>query len=177
METIARPYARAAFALAKDQSAVKPWSELLDNLSGLVQVKELANVIKNPVLQKGEKLQLLEDVLDGVGSAKLNAEQKNFLQLLISNGRVECLPAINKIFVAMQQKEENLIEVNITSAYELDEAESDKLTKQITDSIGKKASVNLRVDSALVGGVIIEWDGKVKNASILGKLEKLAAAL
>lgn len=177
METIARPYSRAVFAIAKDQDTINSWSELLESLSSLVQVKELANVIKNPVVQKKDKLQLLEAVLASIESIKLNAEQQKFLQLLINNRRTEFLPAINKIFTDMRRKAENLVEVNITSAYELDEAESDKLTQQITDTIGKKASINLRVDSALVGGVIIEWDGKVKDASILGKLEKLAAAL
>lgn len=180
METIARPYARAVYSIAKDQDAISIWSDMLEALSNLVQVKELASAINNPVLQKDKKLQLLTDVLSSDDSAslnKVNQEQKNFLQLLIANGRVEFLPAISKMFTEMRQQEENLIEINITSAYELAAEESDKLAQQIASQVGKKASINLKVDPALVGGVIVEWDGKVKDASILGKLNKLVAAL
>ncbi len=177
METIARPYARAAFSIAKDQDGIVSWSDLLERLGSMMQVKELSAVIKNPVFQDTQKMGLFESVLGDIGNGDLNQEQQNFLQLLLKSRRAEYLPAISKMFAVMRQKQENIVEVNITSAYELDDNERAKLTDKITKVIGKKASINLQVEPSLVGGLIIEWNGKVMDASIFGKLEKLTAAL
>lgn len=175
METIARPYARAAFAIAREAREVEKWSEFLNKLAQYVLVNHCIEVLKNPIVKHNEKMSLLFSIFDS--QEELNTEQKNFLSLLLINDRANFLPVIQEIFMQMKQLIENTIDINVTTAYKLDSDEEFKIAEKLGKMTGRKANIIQQLDTSLIGGLIIEWDGKTLDCSIKGKLEKLRANL
>ena len=176
METIARPYARAVFAVAQQSKNATEWLGFLENLAAALKNKELLGYMKNPLLNNQAKADFLFSVAEGMKS-KVSDEQKRFLELLVRYRRVDCLPAIAKLFAISQQQAENFTEVFITSAHELSDQEKADLEGSLVKRIGKKVRIKEQIDQSLLGGAVIEWDDKIIDGSVRGKLEKLTARL
>lgn len=176
METIARPYARAVFSVAQEQRDFNYWLELLDAISQLLQVKDFANAMKDPTQVADDKLKILNKLL-AVMQIILSKEASNLLLLLINKRRVDMIPAISDLFVSMWQATGDQLEVNVTTAFELSNEEKQSLADKLSKLTGKQSQIKEKVDESLIGGLIIEWDGKTLDGSIRGKLEKLSTSL
>ena len=89
--TVARPYAEAAFDLARDGNALASWSRMLSTLGALVRDPRVAQSLDNPRLGDPEKqtllLSLMGDALDGDG--------RSFVRVLVEGDRVKLLPEIS----------------------------------------------------------------------------------
>ena len=93
--TIARPYADAAFELARGAGALGPWSEALDRLAAVAADPDMQACFKDPNLSADRLNKLVLEV-----SGDLNAEQQNFVRVLVESERLQVLPEIRDLFVA-----------------------------------------------------------------------------
>jgi len=97
LTTIARPYAEAAFALARDGNALPVWSQMLRTTSAVVADPRVAEALDNPALDAGAKESLLLSICgDG-----LTGECRSFLRVLIEGDRISVLPQIQTMFEAL----------------------------------------------------------------------------
>ena len=94
--TAARPYAQAAFEVAQKQSDLKGWSEMLREISGVVNDTELSGLVKNPGMHNAQ----VESVLLALIGKDANQNQQNFIRLLVENRRLLMLAEISTIFDA-----------------------------------------------------------------------------
>lgn len=170
--TIARPYADAAFALARGANALGPWSEALARLAALAADPTLRECINDPKLSTDKLLRLVFDV-----AGNLTAEQQNFVRVLAENERLQVLPEIRDLFVAHKNEHEGVLEANITSAFPLDDAALTKLKADLEQRFKAKLNIQVSIDPALIGGVRIAVGDEVIDASVRGKLANMAAAL
>ena len=201
METIARPYARAAFATAQQAQQVQDWFEFFCELERFIRSKQLVDTLKNPTISRKDKMSLFLSLFAKAGgreqtageqtageqqitsaatsaaTSELKQPQKNFLAMVLANRRVEYLPAMKELFNLMKLAAENTINVQVTTAYKLEEKEKSNIAQLIGKLTDKKADIIEEVDASLIGGVIIEWDGKTMDHSIKGKLDKLRTNL
>ena len=195
METIARPYARAAFATAQQAQQVQDWFEFFCELEMFIRSKQLVDTLKNPTISRKDKMSLFISLFAKAGGGEqtageqqttsvatsatpeLKEPQKNFLAMVLANRRVEYLPAMKELFNLMKLAAENTINVQVTTAYKLEEKEKSNIAMLIGKLTDKKADIIEEVDASLIGGVIIEWDGKTMDHSIKGKLDKLRTNL
>ena len=115
--TIARPYAEAAFQLASAGNALGPWSEALDRLAVVAADPQMRDCIADPKLQPQQLAGLFFDV----AGAGLSAEQQNYVRVLVDNERLQVLPEIRDLFVALKNEHEGVKEANITSAFPMDD--------------------------------------------------------
>ena len=95
LTTIARPYAEAAFALARDGNALPVWSQMLRLTSAVVADPRVAAALDNPSLDSGAK----ESLLLSICGDKLNADGRSFVRVLIEGDRVGVLPQIGRAHV------------------------------------------------------------------------------
>lgn len=170
--TIARPYADAAFELARGAGALGPWSEVLDRLAFVAADPNMQACFSDPKLSAD---QLNKLVLDVAGT--LNAEQQNFVRVLVDNDRLQVLPEIRDLFVALKNEHEGVQEAEIASAFPLDDATLTSLKTDLEARFKAKLNVQVRIDPALIGGVCIAVGDEVIDASVRGKLANMAAAL
>lgn len=171
--TVARPYAKAAFEIAREQSQVAEWANMLNVLASATGDVKLAQAIKTPAFSAEEKANVLADVCGEV----VTEQGKNFVVSLAENGRLALLPAISALFNQFKLNFEKAVDVNLTSAFDMT-AEQEKA---ITTSLGKKLdrTVNLmtETDASLIGGVVIRTGDLIIDGSVRGKLAKLSEAI
>ena len=171
--TIARPYAEAAFQLASAGNALGPWSEALDRLAVVAADPQMRDCIADPKLQPQQLAGLFFDV----AGAGLSAEQQNYVRVLVDNERLQVLPEIRDLFVALKNEHEGIKEAKITSAFPMDDDTLKALVADLETRFKAKLNVTVSVDPELIGGVKIAVGDEVIDASVRGKLANMAAAL
>ena len=174
LTTIARPYARAAFSHALDQAdGLANWSRMLGFLSAAVQADVVRSALDDPMLTTEQEASLVFDI---VGS-DINDAGKNFVSVLAQYGRIALLPRIAELFEQLKAQHEKTMDVDITSAFEVDPTDESKLAEALKRKLQKNIKITTQVDKTLLGGVIIRTEDTVIDNSVRGKLEKLSQAL
>ncbi|THF64759.1 F0F1 ATP synthase subunit delta [Pseudothauera nasutitermitis] len=171
--TIARPYADAAFELARGAGALGPWSEALDRLAAIAADPQMRACIADPKLTDDQLIQLVLDL----GGSGLSAELQNFVRVLVANERLQLLPEIRDLFVQLKNEHEGVQEALIASAFPLDDATLSSLKSDLEARFKSKLDIQVSVDPELIGGVRIAVGDEVIDASVRGKLANMAAAL
>lgn len=175
--TLARPYAEAAFQLAKGANALSAWSDVLSRLSAVATRPEMEDWIGNPRLSPAQLAQLCLDVAAPDAKSSLSVDQRNFFRLLVDSDRITVLPEISKLFDGLKHGHEGVKDAEITSAFAIDEAILKTLVADLEHKFGCKIQATVRVDAELIGGVRIAVGDEVIDASVRGKLAAMATAL
>lgn len=170
--TIARPYAEAAFKLACEQGALPAWSDALSRLATVADTGVAHELFGNPLLSGA---QIGELVADAAG--QLGAEQKNFVRVLADNERLAVLPEIAALFEVQRNAHEGVLDVVVRSAYPLDRTQLDEVVATLASRYGKQIKASVEVDPELIGGVSIRVGDEVIDASVRGKLARMAGAM
>jgi len=167
--TIARPYAEAAFAQALEEGKLSDWSAMLSLLNAIVSDEQMGGVISNPKLTSE---QLGQFVIDIAGD-KLSKTGKNFVSILIDAERIGLATEIFNLFEQKRAAAEGISDVDVISAYPLDDAQINTVSESISKRLGKKIDINTEDDKDLIGGVIIRAGDSVVDASLRGRLKEL----
>ena len=174
--TLARPYADAAFQLAKDATeatnALGSWQQALDRMAAVAADAQMVDCIGNPRLLPAQVAQLFLDVVGSV-----SAEQQNFVRLLVDNDRLQVLPEIRDLYVELKNGQEGVQEADIASAFPLDDATLKNLVAELEARFKCKIQATVSLDPELIGGVRIAVGDQVIDASVRGKLAAMATAL
>ena len=168
--TLARPYARALFLLAKEAGLLKSVSESLSFSAQASVVPELATLLGNPRVSDAQLLDLLSPV-------EANETMQRFLTVLAENNRLALLPEVSELFEQLRAESERVLKANITSAVALSDAELSKLTDALKKRFGRDVEVQTAVDVSLIGGSIIDTGDLVIDGSVRNKLARLNAGL
>jgi len=180
--TIARPYAEAAFDLARETGTLDEWSEALDAASKVMADGSVARFLANPSLTDDERLGFLAGLIDAAGAgdnllAGRAEEGRNFLKLLLEYGRIAVLPEIAEHFDALKADVENTIDVIVTSATTLDDAQKKVIAEALGKRLGRKVRLETELDENLIGGAVIRAGDIVIDGSLRSRLKSLSNAL
>ena len=171
--TIARPYAVATFRLAKENSTLAAWSEMLGFAAAVAADAQMKAYIDDPKVAAGD----LERVFLAVCGKKLNAPGINLVKLLVEYGRMSILPDIASAFEDLKAEDEGVLEAEITAANKPSDAEVQALVKKLQTRFGKKIEASVKVDPEIIGGIKIVVGDTVIDASVRGQLQELAYTL
>ncbi len=167
--TIARPYATAVFELAQETGQVEEWSAMLGLLSLVVSDTTLRGLITNP---KVSRRQLQELVMDVCG-AELSDQGRNFVKTLVQAERLQYAAYVQDLYEQMRAEAEGKVEVEVVTAYTLDEQQQDSIATTMSGRLGKQVTVKTSVDEALIGGAVIRAGDSIIDASLRGRLSEL----
>ena len=168
--TLARPYARAAFAIAKESGALPAWSDALAFAARVAADPQVAALLGNPKLTQADAATLL--AADGAGEAF-----GNFLGLLFDNRRLALLPEISGMYDALRFEAERVVKAKVTSAAALPAAELETIKAALRKRFGREVEVESAIDESLIGGAVIDAGDVVIDGSLRGKLGRLQSAL
>ena len=171
--TIARPYAEAVFKLANESNALAVWSDAIANIDGVVADSRVQACISDPKVSA----QQLEGLVLGVVGDKLSGDARNFVQVLVQNGRLDLMPLIRAHFEALKREKEGVLEAKIISALPMSDAQVKALVAQLEAKYQRKVIAQVETDASLIGGVKIVVGDKVIDGTVRGKLDAMAAAL
>jgi F-type H+-transporting ATPase subunit delta len=164
-----RIYATALFEAAKERDALATVREELgDFVESLREVPELDAVLRNPQLDPRAKVGLLEDLLGSTHELV-----RNFLLLVVEKGRANEIDVMQREFEELCRREEGILNVELTTAFELSEDERRSIVEQIQRASGRRVEATSKVDPDLIGGVVLQAGSRLVDASIRGRLERL----
>jgi F-type H+-transporting ATPase subunit delta len=169
--TLARPYARAVFAMAREQQRLPQWSSMLGFSARVVADPQVQALLSNPTVSA----QALVDLV--VPQGDVDPLFTQFLSVLADNRRLAVLPEIAGLFDTMRADAEKLVKAKITSATQLSDAEIANLRASLVKRFGREVEVSTAIDASLIGGAVIDAGDVVIDGSLRTKLERLGAAL
>ena len=169
--TFARPYARAAFSLAREQSRLPQWSQLLAFTAMAVAQPAVQSVLGDPRLALNDLVDLI------VPPGDVDPSFRQFLQVLADNRRLPLLPELAALFDELRAEAERVVKATVTSAQALDANELAKLRDSLKRRFGREVELSTAIDDALIGGAVIDAGDVVIDGSLRTKLARLGAAL
>ncbi|ARU59599.1 MAG: F0F1 ATP synthase subunit delta [Pseudomonadales bacterium] len=173
LSTIARPYAKAAFQAALSADQLADWSAMLAFASQVAQDVTMKDVLDNPSLTNEQKANAFADVCEG----KLSEQGQNLVRVLAENKRLTLIPQISSLFEQLKALQEQSVDVSIESAFDLSSDQEKALAKALSTKLARKVNISSSVNRTLLGGAVIRAGDLVIDASVRGKLAKLAEAI
>jgi F-type H+-transporting ATPase subunit delta len=171
--TIARPYAKAAFQQARADGKLAVWSNALGRAAAAVGDARVRALFGSP---KASAPQLASLLIDVAGEG-LDERGRNFLALVAESKRLPFLPEISQIFDSLKADAERVVDVHITAATALPEAEAAQLTAALAKRFDRTVRVESSVDPSLIGGAVVRAGDLTIDGSLKARLTRLAQDL
>jgi F-type H+-transporting ATPase subunit delta len=171
--TLARPYAKAVFDAAQDQKAVDLWDQALAFAATVAADNGVKNILAKPGLSEQRKAELFADCFE----EPLPEALRNFLLILAENKRLALLPAVSELFRLHRADLERTVSLKVSTAFELTAEQQQKLIDAMSKKLERKVELETSVDQSLIGGVMIRTGDLVIDASVRGKLARMARAM
>ena len=172
-QTLARPYAKAAFEFASAAGRIDAWSGMLSLAAVAVDVPQVAELLKNPRLTGESKVETLVKLF----GSDIDEAFRNFVITLGDNDRLEVLPTIRELFEELKAEAEKTLDVEVQTAFELTPAQLQTLAAALSKRLDRTVNPQQVVNPALIGGVFIRAGDVVVDGSVRGKLSQLAESL
>jgi len=169
MADASRVYAEALFEVGRDKGKLDSLQQQLGEFTDAVDGnRELQVFFFSPYLSSAEKGEGIERAITGA-----EPELINFLELLVDKHRMPEIFRIRREFEELWKRENRRIDVTVTSAVELDPAVVEKIGQEVERQTEEKVDLSSKVDSDILGGIVLQVGNMVLDASIRSRLEKL----
>ena len=169
LTTIARPYAKAAFDFAIEQSAVEKWTEMLGFAAAVAEDETVKAYLSSSL-----SAQKLADTVISICGEQLDQYGQN---LMAENKRLSAIPTVFEEFKHYVEEHQAIAEVEVTSAQPLNATQIEKIAAAMEKRLARKVKLNCNVDSSLIAGVVIRTEDFVIDGSSRGQLARLANEL
>lgn len=170
MTETSRSYADALFSLAAESGSIE---QTLDSLrlarNELYATEGALELLASPAIPKDERLRVLEDAFGDT----LPEHVLSLLCVMCANGHIRELDDCVTVYVELHDAAMKLSTAKVISAVPLTDTEKADLTAKLTAKLGRKIRLECGVDASLLGGLIVEVDGKVIDGSIRHKLQQI----
>ena len=170
--TLARPYANAAFDVAKSAGRLEEWSRGLNLLALAGEDPNLKAMIQSPTATTAEKAFKLaelfrDDLLNSV---------RQFVHVLAENKRLSLLAEITTQFEVRRAEEARTLDVEVTTAVPLSDSEQNRFQEILERRFEQQINLTTAVDETIIGGAHIRAGDTVIDGSLRGRLAKLGEA-
>lgn len=176
---LAKRYARALLGRVQEDAALLGESAVAEkvqvaatSLSNFADVwkkdAELSSLIVNPMFEASQRKQALLEVTKLL---QLPQELVRFIELLFERERIAALPEIASTFKELADEVAKIVHVRVTTARAVDSAERVEIERSVATRIVGKPEFSWNVDPALLGGMTIEYLGRVIDGSLSGRLD------
>lgn len=173
LQTLARPYARAAFEYASGEAELDAWLRELSLIAAVVSDERVQNMLRNPSLTTTQQAsQFVELCGDELGDSR-----QRFVHVLAENRRLALAAQIAELFAQLKAQREQTVAVELISAFDMPDEVSERIAAALGKRLDREVVVSSHTDSDLIGGVLIRAGDLVIDGSVRGRLNKLAEAL
>lgn len=167
-EYLPESYAKALLELTSGQE--NEIIEYLDTILNIVfQDQEIKNFFLNPAINRSYKIQTIKKIF----SSEMPEILVNFLCVLANKERLDLLPIINEIYKYYYDQKNNILPIKVITAFEIDTDYKKYIQSVLDQYFNKKTDITFVVRPQIIGGIIIQAEGKEIDNSILTKLKLL----
>lgn len=134
---------------------------------------EVQRVLNSPVVSDEKKKVIVSEIFGN----HVSESTARLLDILSSKSRFGLLYSISKAFEALYNQHAGIMEITISTAFDLDQKQIDAIVASISKSTGKKIQYSVKTDKSLIGGVAIKYNDTVIDGSVKNKLEQLTGIM
>lgn len=164
-------YAEVLFDITSSEKLGKKAAEQIQIFANLLaQDESLTEVFSGFVLTKDEKFAALDKIAK---KFEFNEIARNFLRVLIKQNRISNLSDIMAQYEELVKSGKNIVTAEVISSQKMSKNELDELKKLLENNYGKNFELHHKVDSSILGGMIIKMGSTIVDASIKGSVENL----
>src|SRR5262249_49006193 len=157
--SVAGRYASALFELAKGEGLLGQGESDLTAFQGMLEANaDLKRLVKSPVISAHDQAKALGALLDSAG---IKGQARHFLRLIARNRRLFLVADMIAAFRALAARERGEISAEVTTAHALKPDQMRLLKDTLRASLGKDVQIDTRVDSNLLGGMIVKVGSKM----------------
>lgn len=167
-QTLARPYARAAFDLAKSDGLLADWSRRLQLSAQIAAMPDIATALARPDMPQADQVAFLLPVGDTV-----DGTFGRFLAVLAENKRLALLPEIAAQYEVLRADDERIVKARVRTAVALEPTQIETLKSALKRRFGREVELDNEVDASVLGGAIIDAGDVVIDGSVRGRLTQL----
>jgi F-type H+-transporting ATPase subunit delta len=168
-------YATALFELALEQNAIDAVRADLDKFEALVaDSPDLGRLVRSPVFTAEQQSKALAAVLDQAGIGGLAA---NFLKTVAANRRLFAVGQMVRAFRALVARHKGEVTAQVVVAEPLDDRQREALTGALKTVTGKKVGLDVKVDPAIIGGLVVKLGSRMVDSSLRTKLNSIKIAM
>ncbi|MFA6209963.1 MAG: ATP synthase F1 subunit delta [Candidatus Obscuribacterales bacterium] len=174
LQGIASSYAEAVLDLSTQNAQEE---NVLNELKLINTVfasdKDMSVIINHPAIRANQKKEILRTVFSG----KVSELTDNLINLLADKRRLDLLPFIETGFRELLNKRKNIVSATLTCSEPMADSNVANIKAQLTEHLGKRLELDVKVDSSLIGGVVLRLGDQVIDGSLNGRLKALEKAL
>tara|TARA_B100001057_G_scaffold291874_1_gene291948 strand:+ start:385 stop:942 length:558 start_codon:yes stop_codon:yes gene_type:complete len=168
-------YSRALFEVAYESKELDKIENDVKNFNSLLNSSyEIKNFIQNPTRSKNTQNNVIDVIANKLGFSK---NLKNFFLLLIEKRRIFFVEKISISFLKLCSKKRGEVKASLISSKELSSTELDKISSELSKSMGSTIIFDYKLDKELIGGLKLQVGSFMIDTSIKNKLKKYEQAM
>lgn len=173
LTTLARPYAKAAFELARSDNNLARWDDWLSAVAVATADESMSRWLKSPFSTPDKAVEIIVEAIGGGVDPRI----LSYLEVLANNGRLTLCAEISRLFRQLRQDAEKRLQVRVVSAVALQDPEAERMRSALAKRYDREISLHNEIDPDVLGGAIIYAGDQVIDGSLLGRLQRLEASL
>jgi F-type H+-transporting ATPase subunit delta len=172
--TLARNYAAALYELGERHAAHAEYLTAATLLSEALEGDgRIRQFLETPKLDTRTKQQALKQALTGLVPPLFI----NFLLVVLAKRRQRLLPEIGREYAALLDEKLGRLHVQVTLAHQPDPDTTRRIAAELTRILGLVAIPHVRVDPAIIGGIVVRYGDRIMDGSIRRRLTSLRSRL
>ena len=174
IRTLSRPYAKAAYEVAKKEKKIDHWVQFFQFISKLTKVNRIQQLIRNETIASEKIVSFFSSFCK---KQDITKKQLNFLKLLTYRRRLVLIPQIAVLFQETMDDDRNILKVELYVAYMIDKKQCSDITNFLSKKWNKNIVLNCIVQPELLGGFIASARNRILDASVRTQCKQLKLAL
>jgi F-type H+-transporting ATPase subunit delta len=172
---VAGRYASALFELARDENAIDQVSRDLVAFNRLIQDNpDLARLVRSPVFTAEQQVAAVTAILARAGIAGLAA---NLIRLVAGKRRLFVLPDMIRDFEVLRARARGIVPAQVRLAEEPSPLVLNEIKTALREMAGAEVDVSVKIDPALIGGMVVQIGSRMVDASLKTKLNTIRLAM
>jgi F-type H+-transporting ATPase subunit delta len=168
-------YATALFDLALEQRALDAVKADLDRFDAMIdESADLNRLVRSPVFTAEEQKNALAAILEKAG---IGGTAANFLRLVAQKRRLFAVREMVRAFRAFVARHKGETRAEVTVAEPLSENHLNALKAALKSTTKKEVALDIRIDPAILGGLIVKLGSRMVDASLKTKLNSIKLAM
>ncbi len=168
--SLSRRYTKALFQLAREAGQEEKVGQEIEGFLKAYAYAPLQKVLTNPAFKIDSRKRTLIEVSNQL---QLSILAIHFLSLLLERDRLDYLPSIGLLYRRLLNEAQGREEARVVSVGSLEPAMVDRLREVLHGISGKEIVLQQEMDPGLIGGVVVEFEGKIYDGSVRTQLEQM----
>ena len=174
MTEFGREYGEGLYALCREEGIEKPCLEELQALQAAFKENgAFLQLLANMTLSKEERVRIVQDTLGG----QVHTYVLNFIKILVERGAVHAFSECVKACQEAYNRDHRVAEAEVTTASPLNAEQKEKLIQKLRQMSGREVVLKEKIDPSVLGGVLLEMDGKRYDNTVLNRLKTIRQAM